>query len=539
MNGNKLESVFRITFWKVVAVILWSFGLYAAYVRFFHGLGYATNLTDKFPWGLWIGFDVISGVGLGAGGFTITALVYVFNIKQLKPIVRSTVLTAFLGYIMVIIGLTFDLGKWYYVWHTIIFWNEHSPMFELAWCVMLYTTILALEFSINFFERMGWKKVVQIHRWLTPALVSLGVMFSVGHQSTLGSLYLIMPEKLYPFWYTPWLPVLFFISSVMVAFAMTIFESYMSARALHRELEFKTVKLLARILVFMIAFYGIMRLETLWTEGAFPYLKTFNTETIMFLIEIIFGLIVPFVMLCFKRVRNDKTLIFFAAVLVLLGFVMNRINVALTGTARAAGGFYFPSWMEIVTTFSLIALGFALFGLAARYFPIFPEGPLEEVEKKLGAKATLPQPPIVDLSYKAISILGIIIIIGLVGVAFGVKKQKIAYSTKPIVQKSELNPIVVKHREEVKVPEDYTFPMREGSPGPVTFSHDSHYDYDHPNCGTCHPAHFKMLEPGKSPEGPITMETMDAGKNCGTCHNGKIAFDTKDPDNCSMCHQEE
>ena len=538
MNGNKLESVFKITFWKVVAVILWSLWIYAAYVRFFRGLGYATNLTDKFPWGLWIGFDVISGVGLGAGGFTITALVYVFNIKQLKPIVRSTVLTAFLGYIMVILGLTFDLGKWYYVWHTIIFWNEHSPMFELAWCVMLYTTILFLEFSVNFFERMGWKKVVEIHHWVTPALVALGVMFSVGHQSTLGSLYLIMPEKLYAFWYTPWLPVLFFISSVMVAFAMTIFESYMSARAFNRELEFKTVKLLARILLFMIAFYGVIRLETLWTEGAFPYLKIFNTETIMFLIEIIFGLIVPFVMLCFKRVRNDKTLIFFSAVLVLLGFVMNRINVALTGTARAAGGFYFPSWMEIVTTLSLIALAFALFGLAARYFSIFPEGPWEEVEKKLGAKTKLPQPPAVDLSYKAISIIGIVIIVGLIGVAFGVKKQKIAYS-KPVVQKSELNPIVIKHREEVKVPEDYTFPMGEGSPGPVTFSHDSHYDYDNPNCAKCHPAHFKMLVHGKSPEGPITMETMDAGKNCGACHNGKTAFDTKDPDNCSMCHQEE
>ncbi len=538
MNGNKLESVFRITFWKVVAVVLWALGLYAAYVRFFHGLGYATNLSDKFPWGLWIGFDVISGVGLGAGGFTITALVYIFNIKDLKPIVRSTVLTAFLGYILVIIGLMFDLGKWYYVWHTIIFWNEHSPMFELAWCVMLYTTILFLEFSINFFERLNWKPAIEIHHWLTPALVSLGVMFSVGHQSTLGSLYLIMPEKLYPLWYTPWLPVLFFISSVMVAFAMTIFESYMSARAFHRELEFKTIRLLARILLFMIVLYGVLRFETLWSEGAFSYLKKFNTEGIMFYIEIIFGLLVPFVMLSFKKVREDKTLIFFAAVLVLLGFVMNRINVALTGTARAAGGFYFPSWMELVTTFSLIAMAFALFALAVRYFHIFPEGPWVEVEKKLGPKAKMPQPPIVDVSYKAISILGIVIIVGLVGVAIGVRKQKAALS-QPRVEKSELNPLVVKHREEVKVPEDYTFPMGEGSPGPVTFSHDSHYNYDEPNCAACHPAHFKMLVPGQSPEGPITMETMDAGKNCGACHNGETAFDTKDPDNCSMCHQEE
>ncbi|GBD93911.1 putative Ni/Fe-hydrogenase 2 b-type cytochrome subunit [bacterium BMS3Abin05] len=536
MNSIKLESVFKITFWKVVVVILWIFGIYAAYVRFFHGLGYATNLSDRFPWGLWIGFDVISGVGLGAGGFTLTALVVVFNIKKLRPILRATILTAFLGYIMVIIGLGFDLGKWYYVWHTILFWNEHSPMFELAWCVMLYTTILFLEFSVNFFERIGWTAMVKIHHWFTPVLVSLGVMFSVGHQSTLGSIYLIMPEKLYPFWYTPWLPVLFFVSSVMVAFAMTIFESYMSARAFHRELELGTVRLLARILVFMIAFYLVMRLETLWSEGAFKYLKIWNTETAMFLIEIIIGVIVPFVMLCFKKIRNDKTYIFFSSVLVILGFVMNRLNVALTGTARAAGGFYFPSWMEIVTTLSLIALGFALFGLAARYFNIFPEGPLEEVEKKLGPKAKLPQKPIVDISYKAISILGIVIILGLLAVVLGIKHQKQVYS-QPVIKKSELNPLVIRHRQEVKLPGDYTFPMGKDSPGPVLFSHDSHYDYDNPNCASCHPVHFDMLAPGRSPEGPITMETMDKGKNCGACHNGKTAFDTKDPDNCSNCHQ--
>jgi len=187
MAEIKLGNIFKITFWKVVAIGFGLVSAYVAYIRYFRGLGYATHLNDQFPWGFWIGFDVISGVGLAAGGFTITALVYIFNIKKFKPIVRSVVLTAFLGYVLVIVGLMFDLGKWYYVWHAIFYWNEHSVMLEVAWCVMLYTTVLLLEFSLTVFERMKWDKLVKLHHWLTPLLVTLGVMFSTLHQSSLGS----------------------------------------------------------------------------------------------------------------------------------------------------------------------------------------------------------------------------------------------------------------------------------------------------------------------------------------------------------------
>ncbi len=541
MNARKVESIFKITFWKVVAIILWTLAIYVAYVRFFKGLGYTTNLSDDFPWGLWIGFDVISGVGLAAGGFTITALVYIFNIKKFKPIVRSTVLTAFLGYVLVIIGLMFDLGKWYYVWHAIFYWNEHSVMFEVAWCVMLYTTVLFLEFTVNVFERMGWKKMVKIHHWLTPLLVTLGVMFSTLHQSSLGSLFLIEPTKLHPLWYTGWLPVLFFVYSIMVAFAMTIFESYMSARAFGRQLELDILREIGRVLVFMLVFYLVIRVETLWSEGAFKYLTQFSTETVMFLIEIIFGFVVPLIMLSSKKIRNDRTGLFFASLLVIFGFIMNRMNVTITGHQSAAGTYYFPSWMELVVTFALIALGFAVFGLAARYLPIFPEGPWEIVEKKIGAVPDQPRKPIVDLSYRTISIAGFLIIVGLIIVGVVVKEQKATYAqlNASVVQSGELNPDVLQARENVRLPADYVFPMAEDSPGPVTFSHESHYDYDNPNCGACHPGLFKMLEPGKAADGPVTMDSMSEGKNCGACHNGKVAFDAMDDENCGVCHQEQ
>ncbi len=137
----------KITFWRVVLAVLLVLGAYATVLRFARGLGASTNLTDAFPWGLWIGFDVMCGVMLAAGGFTLTAAVYIFNLKKFKPIVRPTVLTAFLGYLLVVVALFFDLGRGYRIWHPLVMWNPHSVMFEVAWCVMLYNTVLALEFS--------------------------------------------------------------------------------------------------------------------------------------------------------------------------------------------------------------------------------------------------------------------------------------------------------------------------------------------------------------------------------------------------------
>ncbi|HFE51889.1 MAG TPA: Ni/Fe-hydrogenase cytochrome b subunit, partial [Bacteroidetes bacterium] len=146
----------RLTFWRAVLLVLWILGAYVAVIRYTKGLGAVTNLRDDFPWGLWIGFDVLCGVALAAGGFTIAALVYIFDIgKKYHSITRPTVLTAFLGYLLVVVALLFDLGRPWNIWHPLIMWNDHSVMFEVAWCVMLYTTVLALEFSPVVFEKFG------------------------------------------------------------------------------------------------------------------------------------------------------------------------------------------------------------------------------------------------------------------------------------------------------------------------------------------------------------------------------------------------
>ena len=195
----------------MVAILL--AGAYATFVRFTQGLN-TTNLSDRSPWGLWIGFSVLCVIALAAGGFTISAVVHVFNFERFKPIVRPTILTAFLGYSLYVVGLLVELGRPYNVWHPIIMWNPHSVMFEIGICALLYTTVLALEFSPILFERLAWHKPYKIVKSVTIPLVFAGVLLSTMHQSSLGTLFLIVPQKLNTLWYTPRLPILFFVSAV-------------------------------------------------------------------------------------------------------------------------------------------------------------------------------------------------------------------------------------------------------------------------------------------------------------------------------------
>jgi Ni/Fe-hydrogenase subunit HybB-like protein len=362
----------KLTFWKTIFLFLMAAGLYATIIRFTRGLGPSTNLSDQFPWGIWIGFDVLCGVMLAAGGFTLTAAVHILNIKRLHAIVRPTVLTAFLGYVLVCVALMFDLGRPYNIWHPLIMRNPHSVMFEVAYCVMLYTTVLALEFSPIVLERFNLQKPLKIVRAVLIPLVICGVILSTLHQSSLGTVYLIMPEKLHPFWYTPLLPVFFFLSAIAVGLAMTIFESSMSAKHFGRQLELSILQELGRVLVVVLSVYAILRFEDLLHRGVLKLMLRPSYEMYLFWLEITLAIIAPLALLLQKRVRNSAGGLYAAAVLVVLGFVTNRLNVSITGMESSAGLRYIPKWTEISVTAAIIAAGFALFGLAVKYLPIFP-----------------------------------------------------------------------------------------------------------------------------------------------------------------------
>ena len=360
----------KLTFWKFILGMVLLLGAYSLLLRFFRGLGASTNLSDAFPWGLWVGFKLFS-VALAGGGFTLAAVVHIFNLRLYRPVLRPIILTAFLGYSMFIISLIIDLGRPYRVWHPLVMWNDHSVMFEIAWCVMLYTTVLLLEFIPALFERVGWSRALGLVHAITIPVVIAGVILSTLHQSSLGSLYLILPGKLYPLWYSPFEPVFFFLSALCAGMAMTIFESWHSSKAFGKRLELPLLTGLGRVLAVLLSFYLTVRALDLLHRGVFPLLKLPRTETYLFLLEIAL-LTIPMVLLFLRRIHENLTALYFCSVLTLLGIVANRMNVAITGMEASSGTYYFPKWTELAITLSLVGLAFALFSLAVKYLPVFP-----------------------------------------------------------------------------------------------------------------------------------------------------------------------
>ncbi len=368
----------KLTFWRCAAALLLAAGAYSTYVRFTGGLGAATHLSDRFPWGLWIGFDVLCGVGLAAGGFTLCCIVYIFNIKRFEPIIRPTVLTAFMGYLLVIVALMFDLGRPWAIWHAIIMWNPHSVMFEVAWCVMLYTTVLSLEFAPVVLERFKLTRTVKLLKKLSIPIVILGVILSTLHQSSLGSLYLIVPYKLYPLWYTPYLPLFFYVSAIAVGCGMVIFESFLSGRAFRRSIELNLLSQIGKVAAVVLAVLLTMRFMDAYNRQIFGLLFLPRTETYLYWMEIGVGILIPLLALSFERVRKSERGLFLSSVMIILGFVLDRLNIAVTGMEGAAGLSYFPSWMEISVTVAIVTAGFVVFSLAAKYLPLFGHEVMEQ-----------------------------------------------------------------------------------------------------------------------------------------------------------------
>ena len=389
-------TTFRFTFWKLVFLFLMAAGLYATFVRFTRGLGASTHLSDQFPWGIWISFDVLCGVMLAAGGFTLTAAVHILNIKRMHSIIRPTILTAFLGYVLVCVALMYDLGKPYNIWHPLIMRNPHSVMFEVAYCVMLYTTVLALEFSPIVLERFNLQKPLKVVRAILIPLVICGVILSTLHQSSLGTLYLIVPEKLHPFWYSPLLPVFFFLSAIAVGLAMTIFESSMSSKHFGLQLELPVLQELGRVLVVVLGIYGILRFEDLANRGVFRLALQPGYEMYLFWLEMSLAVFLPLLLLVQPKVRSSPTGLYWSAVLVVLGFITNRMNVSITGFEGSTGVRYFPKWSELAVTGMIIGGGFALFGLAVKYLPIFPKEhfvrePVAELPSEIPGVSAVPE----------------------------------------------------------------------------------------------------------------------------------------------------
>ncbi len=387
-----IKEILKPSFWKVVSVIIVTVGLFSTYFRFSLGLGATTNLQDSVPWGLWIGFDFI-GVGLAAAGFTIAATVHIFNIHKYEPLVRPAILTAFLGYSVVVCLLLVDLGRPENFWHPLVMWNIHSVMFEITWCIICYSTVLLLEFAPVILEKFNLKAPIKFLKIISIPIVIAGVLFSTLHQSSFGSLYLIVPGKLHPLWYSSLLPIHFYVSCIAAGLSMIIFESYLIARSCTKEDGFCNTGLKMNILsgaafvVWIALIAGILlKIYDFVSNDKLIYLTIPSMETSLFYLEIIIGTIVPIYLLSYKKFREDKKWLYIISICVISGLILNRLNVSITGLVASSGINYFPSFDEISITMMLVVLAIFAFRLIAKNFSVFVGGDSEEAASNISAK---------------------------------------------------------------------------------------------------------------------------------------------------------
>jgi Ni/Fe-hydrogenase subunit HybB-like protein len=374
----------------MVLVVLAIIGIGFLLARFIFGLGAITNLDNQHPWGIWIGIDVAAGVALAAGGFTTAALGHIMHRDKYETIIRPALLTAMLGYTFVAISVAVDLGRYYSIWHPLVFWNGNSALFEVGICVMTYVTVLYIEFlpivtkkfigNVNlkgFLSRFNTpidKMLRSLDRGLSKTMfvfIIAGVVLSCLHQSSLGTLMVIAGPKMHPLWQTPVLPLLFLLSAIAVGFPMVIMESTLASRSFKLKPETEVLSSLGRIVGPLLGVYLAFKIGDMFIRETFYYLTEVTTASVMFSIEIIFGVVLPLRLFLTKSVLESPTGLFVASILVIFGVLLNRINnflVAYTPPYEVTS--YFPSIGEIAVTVGFICIEILLYRLFVNYFPI-------------------------------------------------------------------------------------------------------------------------------------------------------------------------
>jgi formate dehydrogenase iron-sulfur subunit len=411
----------RLTFSPGIAVLagLAIGGVLLVIQRFRFGLGALTNLNDGYPWGLWIGFDILVGIALAAGGFVMAGMVHIAGRERFHHLSRPAILTALLGYLLFIGALMVDLGRPWHIWRALISWNHYSPMFEVAWCVMFYTFVLILEFTPAVLERLHldrlrtwWYAMVPfavmgvltlfcyamtssamwagitfgvLAMWelamrtgvmprdkqMPILLIMAGIMLSTLHQSSLGTLFLIV-DKLSPLWYSPLLPALFFASAVMVAPAMVIVEATYSARVLGRKPEDSLLRDLSSGMPWVIGIYLFLRILDMVARGAVLNTMAVSLQAIWWWLEIglLLSALAAFIT---PAVIHNRTGRLAAAWAIVLALVVHRFGVSMVGIHVPEYPTYVPAWSEVMITVGIVAAGLLAFRVAIEFLPIYGE----------------------------------------------------------------------------------------------------------------------------------------------------------------------
>lgn len=374
---------------NIISLPIMLLGLGLIVYRFIHGIGSITNLTQETPWGLWIGFDVVTGVAFAGGAYVLTFMVYILNIKQYHSIVRVTVLNGFLAYVFYAGALLLDLGRPWHVVNPIIgnSFGVSSVLFLVAWHFLLYMIAQLIEFSPAIAEWLGARRAHKILSGMTIAAVIFGITLSILHQSGLGALYLMAKDKIHPLWYSEFIPIMFMVSSIFAGLSMVIFEGSISHKVFFSQISEKNhqaqnniLRGLAKICAGTMFAYFFLKLLVFIHGQNWDLINT--PMGYWFLLEMLGFVLLPMILFFYSYRTNNITLIKIASIITILGIILNRLNVTVIGFRWDAAVHYIPSWMELVVTMAVIFTEIWIFRWVINRMPVLSEPPAWAKENK-------------------------------------------------------------------------------------------------------------------------------------------------------------
>ncbi|GHT11314.1 Ni/Fe-hydrogenase cytochrome b subunit [Planctomycetales bacterium] len=362
---------FRITPVRLMLLGLTALAGLIIVLRLIFGLGATTNLNDAWPWGLWIGFDVLSGVALAGGGYGTALIIHILHNRSLHAVSRATMLTSLIGYVLVVVGLFIEIGRWWNFWVPFVSWGHSSVLFEVFWCISMYTVVQSLEICEIITEKV-FRIFHKLFVFIMPFLLIFGVTLPTLHQSSLGALYLMMDGRLHPLWFSPMIFVFFFLSSFFVGPAMIAVESVLAYLSYGHLTPIKPMKILARIGGAAMLIYLGLKFYDLYSHGELPLLWAGDYESFFFIAELGIGVIIP-LLIVFSPLANFRGWLIVYGFLVSFGVVFNRLNVVITGMVRDTGSIYYPAITEIAVSVGLVCGGILAYMVLCENFNILGE----------------------------------------------------------------------------------------------------------------------------------------------------------------------
>ena len=342
-------------------------------VRLFYGLGSVTALNDGYPWGIWIVVDVMIGSAFACGGFSVAMLVYIFNKGEYHPLVRPALLASLFGYTLAGVAVIVDLGRWWNVWNMYWPWsaNPNSVMFEVAICITLYIIVMWIEFAPTFFEKFGMDAAKRKLSKIMFIIIALGTLLPMMHQSSLGTLWVVLGAQVHPLWQTPLVPLLFLLTAIIMGYAVVLFESCVASSAYRRSIEMNLLTPMAKVMLGLVAAYIVVRFGDLIWRGALGLAFGFSLETVMFWLEMA-CFFAPFLLIGTEVQRRSPARLFLAGIVIMLGGSLLRLNGFLIGYNTGGAYQYFPSLTEVLVTVGMFSIEVLGYIIITRRFPVLP-----------------------------------------------------------------------------------------------------------------------------------------------------------------------